>query len=160
MIKLMHIVLEMSSSIPSSISYQVLYHFSINQSSVKMIELIVVSNWTKGQYPFGLKGQGVEIDVHIWGLVVNQYVHFSFHGNHAINFPEIQQIKYLTLKIQDQGHNKNQPKSDQVINRSQLSILPKIKKIWKVDQNLSCESKSAAAASSARTNIKTWSHFQ
>ena len=40
---------------------------------------------------------------------------------------EIEQIPYLTLKIQGQGHNNNRPKSNQVIYRSGPTIVPKIK---------------------------------
>ena len=45
---------------------------------------------------------------------------------------EIEQIPYLTLKIECQGHNKNQPKSDQVIYRPEPSILLKWKKSEKL----------------------------
>ena len=50
----------------------------------------------------------------------------------------------LHLKFQGQGHNENQPKSNQVIYRSGPSILSNIKEIQKVVQKLSCEQKSSA----------------
>ena len=47
-------------------------------------------------------------------------------------------------KIQGQGHDKNWPKSSQVISRSGPSILSKMKEIQKLIQKLSCEQKSVA----------------
>ena len=41
-------------------------------------------------------------------------------------------IQYLTLRIWDQGHGQNRPKSNQVIHRSGPSILPKMKEITKI----------------------------
>ena len=52
---------------------------------------------------------------------------------------EIQQIPYLTLKIQGQGHNEYRPKSNQVIYGSGTTIMPKMKEIQKVVQKLSRE---------------------
>ena len=49
---------------------------------------------------------------------------------------EIQQIPYLTLKIQGQGHDENWPKSNQVIYGSGPTIMPKMKEIQKVVQKL------------------------
>ena len=59
---------------------------------------------------------------------------------------EIQQIPYLTLENLGQGHNENQPKSNQVIYRSGPTIMPKMKEIPKVVQKLSRKQESAAAA--------------
>ena len=42
---------------------------------------------------------------------------FAFRGNRII-LATMKQILYLTLKIQGQGHDKNRPKSNQVIYRS------------------------------------------
>ena len=67
---------------------------------------------------------------------------------------------YLTLKIQGQDHNENQPKSNQVIYRSGPTILPKIKEIQKIVQKLSHEQESAADGCSVRTGTKTSSHPQ
>ena len=90
---------------------------------------------------------------HIWGLVFNRCVWFSFHGNRTIFGPK--QIPYLTLKIQGQGHDKNRPKSNQVIYRSGPTIQVKMKEIQKIVQKLSHEQESAAGGST-----KTWSHPQ
>ena len=49
---------------------------------------------------------------------------------------EINQIPYLTLKFQGQGHDENQPKSNQVIYGSGPTIMPKIKEIQQVVQKL------------------------
>ena len=49
----------------------------------------------------------VEIDGHIWGLVFNRHINFSFCGNRTIFSWEILN-KYLTLKIQVQGHGHGQ----------------------------------------------------
>ena len=49
----------------------------------------------------------VKPDGHIWGLEINRYVCFSFRGNRTI-FTEIYSIRYLTLKIQGQGHGQGQ----------------------------------------------------
>ena len=46
-----------------------------------------------------------------------------------------EQISYLTLKNLGQGHNENQPKSNQVIYRSGPTIMPKMKEIQKVVQS-------------------------
>ena len=70
---------------------------------------------------------------------------------------EIKQIPYLTLTIQGQGHNKNWPKYNQVIYRSGSLILPQMKEIWKVVQNLLHEQKSVASSSGVRTGTKTLS---
>ena len=66
----------------------------------------------------------VKSNGHIWGLEFNWCVCFSFRGNQTI-FAEIQQIPYLTLKIQGHGHDENQPKSIQVIYRSGPTIVKK-----------------------------------
>ena len=42
-------------------------------------------------------------------------------------FAEILQIPYLTLKILGQGHDENQPKSNQVIYGSGPTIMPEMK---------------------------------
>ena len=68
---------------------------------------------------------------------------------------EIQQIRYLTLKIQGQGRDKNEPKSNQVICRSGPTIVPKMKKILKVVQKLSCGQESAGGGGGVRTGTKT-----
>ena len=55
---------------------------------------------------------------------------------------EIEQIPYLTLKIQSQGHDENRPKSNPVIYRSGPTIMPKLKefqklfKSYRVNKNL------------------------
>ena len=49
----------------------------------------------------------VKPDGHIWGLEINRYVCFSFRGNRTI-FCWIYLIRYLTLKIQGQGHGQGQ----------------------------------------------------
>ena len=59
---------------------------------------------------------------------------------------EILQIPYLTLEIQGQGHNLNQPKSNQVIYRSGPTIVQKFEEIQVVVQKLSRAQKSAAPA--------------
>ena len=58
---------------------------------------------------------------------------------------EIQLIPYLTLKIQSQGHDRNQLKSNQVIYESGPLILLNMKEIWNVVQNLSHEQNSVAS---------------
>ena len=74
---------------------------------------------------------------------------------------EIQQIPYLTFKIQGQGQDENWPKLNQVIYRSGRTIVPKMKEIWKVVQKLSREQESAAGGSDGgagggiRTGTKT-----
>ena len=50
----------------------------------------------------------------IWGPEFYQYVCFSFHGNRTILDWDIANYIF-DLKIQGQGHNQNQPKSNQVI---------------------------------------------
>ena len=50
----------------------------------------------------------VKPDGHIWGLEFNRCVCFTFRGNQTIFGWDIQ-IPSLTLKIQGQGHNENQP---------------------------------------------------
>ena len=48
----------------------------------------------------------VKPDGHIWGLEFNRYVNFAFYFVAIGPFlAEIQQIPYLTLKIQGHGHN-------------------------------------------------------
>ena len=59
---------------------------------------------------------------------------------------EIQQIPYLTLKIQVQGHEDNRPKSNQVIYSSGPTIMPKMKEMQKVVQKLSHDQESAAGS--------------
>ena len=74
---------------------------------------------------------------------------------------EIWQIICLTLKIQDQGRGENRPISNQVIYRSGLAIVPKIKQIQKVVQKLSQEQESTAGGGGGgggggvRTGTKT-----
>ena len=67
---------------------------------------------------------------------------------------EIYPIRYLTLKIQGQGHDENRPKSNQLIYRSGPTIVPKIKEIQKVFQKLLREQESAAGGG-VRTGTKT-----
>ena len=84
---------------------------------------------------------------------------FAFHFVAIRPFlAEIRQIPYLTLKIEGQGHGKNQPKSNHVIYRSGPTIVPKMTEIQKVVQKLSRGQKSAAGGGSIRTGTKTWSH--
>ena len=70
---------------------------------------------------------------------------------------EIQQIPCLTLKIQGQGHDQNRPKSNQVIYRSEPTIVPKMKEIQKVVQKLLREQNGCGGASGGgvRTGKKT-----
>ena len=75
----------------------------------------------------------VRTDGLIWGLKFNRYICFCFMAIWPY-LAEIQQIPYLTLKIQSQGQNKSQPKSNQVICRSGPSIHPKMKEIQEFDQ--------------------------
>ena len=78
---------------------------------------------------------------------------FAFHFVATGPFlAEIQQIPHLTLKIQGQGLNQNQPKSNQAIYRSGPTIVPKLKEIQNVVQKSSHERESAAGAE------KTLSH--
>ena len=63
---------------------------------------------------------------------------------------EIQQVPYLTLKIQGQGHDKNWSKSNQVIYTSGPTTVPKMKEI----QKWSHEEESAAGGSGVRTGTK------
>ena len=67
---------------------------------------------------------------------------------------EKEQIPYLTLKIQGQGHDENWLKSNQVIYRSGPTIVPKMKEIQKVVQKLSHGQKSGAGGG-VRTGTKT-----
>ena len=90
----------------------------------------------------------VKPDGHIWGLEFNRYVCLSF-------LAEIQQIAYLTLKIQGQGHNENWPKSNQAIYRWGPTIVTKMKEIQKVNQNSLCEQKSAGGGGGVGTSTKT-----
>ena len=85
----------------------------------------------------------VKPDGHIWGLEFSRCVCFLFHGNRTIFGWDIAN-SIFDLKIQDQGHNANRPKSYQVIYRSGPTIMPKIKEIQKSVQKLSREQKSAA----------------
>ena len=57
----------------------------------------------------------VKFDHHIWGLEFNQYVCFLFHGNRTIFGRNIANFIFDFKKIQGLGHNKNRPKSSQVI---------------------------------------------
>ena len=50
---------------------------------------------------------------------------------------EIQQIPYLTLNFQGEGHVENWPKSNEIIYRSGPSIPPKMKEIRKVARKVS-----------------------
>ena len=73
---------------------------------------------------------------------------------------EIWQIPYLTLKNLGQGHDQNQPKSNQVIYRSGPTIVPKMKEIQKAVEKLSREQESAAGGGGSggggvRTGTKT-----
>ena len=70
---------------------------------------------------------------------------------------EIWQIPYLTLKNVGQGHNENQPKSNQVIYRSGPTIVPKMKEIQKVVQKLLRGQEAAAGGGGGgvRTGRKT-----
>ena len=71
-------------------------------------------------------------------------------------FAEIKQIPYLTLKNLGQGHNKNQPKSNQAIYTSGPIIVPKMKEIWKGVQKLLREQESAAGCGGGvQTGTKT-----
>ena len=56
---------------------------------------------------------------------------------------EIQQIPYLNLKIQGQGHGEKRTTFNQVTYRPGPKIVPKMKEIQKVVQKLSREQESA-----------------
>ena len=71
----------------------------------------------------------VKIDGHIWALEFNRYVCFLFQGNRAIFGWDIENL--------GQGHDKNRPKSNQVIYRWGPTIVPKMKEIENVVQKLS-----------------------
>ena len=58
----------------------------------------------------------VKPDGHIWSLEFSRFVCISFRGNRTIFGWDIA-IRYLTLKIQGQGHDENRPKSNQLIYR-------------------------------------------
>ena len=79
---------------------------------------------------------------------------FSFRGNRTIFGWDIANSIIDHEKNQGQGHNENRPKSNQVINRSGPTIVPKMKEIQKVVQKLSREQKSAAGGG-VRTGTKT-----
>ena len=74
---------------------------------------------------------------------------------------EIKQIPYLISTILGQGHDENRPKSNQVIDRSGQTIVPKKKEIQSCVQMLSREQEAAAggggagAGGGARTGTKT-----
>ena len=69
---------------------------------------------------------------------------------------EMWPIRYLTLKIQGQGHDENRPKSNQLIYRSGPTIMLKMKEIQKVVQKLSRGQESAAGGGGGvRTGTKT-----
>ena len=77
----------------------------------------------------------VKPDGHIWGLGVQLIclLFVSWQSNH-----------FLTLRNLGQGHDENPPKSNQVSYRSGPTIVPKMKEMQKVVQQLSCEQESAA----------------
>ena len=81
----------------------------------------------------------VKPDGHIWGLEFSQCVCFFSFMAIGQFLAEIWQMPYLTLKIQSQGHDENQPKSSQVIYRSGPTIVQKMKEIQKFVQKLSRE---------------------
>ena len=97
---------------------------------------------------------------HIWALgVQSMCLHFvSWQSDHF--WLRYKQIPYLTLKNLGQGHDENQPKSNQVIYRSGPTIVPKMKEIQKVVQKLLREQESAAGASAGGvwTGTKTLIH--
>ena len=98
---------------------------------------------TQGQ----VHGQGLTRWSH-WDADFNQYVCFSFCCKGPL-LAETLQIPYLTLKIQGRDHDKNRPKSNQVMYRSGSSTMPTMKENLKVVWKLSCKnlrSLSAAAA--------------
>ena len=64
-------------------------------------------------------------------------------------------MPYLTLKNVGQGHDENRPKSNQVIYRSGATIVPKMKEIQKVVQNLSREQESEAGGGGAGGGVRT-----
>ena len=106
----------------------------------------------------------VKPDGHIWSIEISRCVCFSFRGKRTIFGWDIgKAIRYLTLKIQDQGHDQNRPKSNQWIYRSGPTIVLKMKEIQKIVQKLSCGQKSAAggggggagAGGGVRTGTKT-----
>ena len=69
--------------------------------------------WSKVKVTFDLQNSKVKVMVkfkpigHIWGLEFNRYICFMFRGNRSL-LAEIQEIPYLTLKIQGQGHGQGQ----------------------------------------------------
>ena len=66
---------------------------------------------------------------------------------------EIQQIPYLTLKIQGQGHDENRLKSNQVIYRSGPTTMPKMKVIQKLSHEQ--ESVGGGAGANQHKNMKS-----
>ena len=87
----------------------------------------------------------------------NRYVCFLFCGNQTIFGWDIEN-SIFDLVNQGQGHNKNQPKSNQIIYRSGPTIVSTMKEIQKVVQKLLRGQKSAAGSSTIRTGTKTQSH--
>ena len=87
---------------------------------------------------------------------------FAFHFVAIGPFlAEIWQIPYLTLNFQGQGHDENRPKSNQVIYWSGPAIVPKMKEIQNVVQQLLHEQMSAAGSRGGAgvwTGTKTLSH--
>ena len=77
----------------------------------------------------------VNSDDHIWGLEMNRYVCFTFLGNRTIFGWDISK-SISDLDFQGQGHDKNRPKSKQVIYTSEPSILPVMNEIQKFIQRL------------------------
>ena len=102
----------------------------------------------------------VKPDGHIWALEFNRYVSFSLRGNRTIFGWDIAN-SIFDLENTGQGHDENQPKSNQIIYRSGPAIMPKMKEIQKVVQKLSREQESAAggggggAGGGVRTGTKT-----
>ena len=96
----------------------------------------------------------VKPDGHIWALKVNRYVCFSFRGNQTIFGWDIAN-SIFDLEDLGQGHDKNQPKSNQVIYRSRPTIMPKMKEIQNVVKKLSHGQEAAAGGGGVRTGTKT-----
>ena len=122
--------------------------------------------WSKVKVTFDLQNTKVKVmakfkpDGHTWGLGVQSIcLLFRFVAIGPF-LAEVEQILYLTLKIQGQGHDENCPKSNQVIYRSGPIIVPKMKEIWKVVQKLLREQESAAGGGGGgggvRTGIPGW----
>ena len=129
-------------------------HYSATDILCKQLELPPI---TEVFFMFALT---LESDVrkHIltqWGQVTHKCV--SKQGPSWVQILGLMHIRHqaITFKIQGQDRDENQPKSNQVINTSRPSILPKRKKIQKV-VNKSLHEQKSVASTGAWTGKKHW----